>query len=445
MSALLITIWLIVFAVISLKNFKRSLWLLFFLLPTYLIRFKLLVPTTLLELMIVVVVVVWLKNNGRQLVSNLKNNWQTKTINRRYPFDWLLVLILLSAFIGCAVSHFSAASLGIFKAYFVEPMLLYLIIVSTYQEQKELKNLIWPLAWSSVFISLIAILQKLTRHFIAAGYCLPGASCRATAIFGYPNAVGLFLAPLIWLMIGLAIENKKFLPKIFLFGTSFLSLLAIVAASSRGAIIGLVIGSIFFCLFSPHKKFNRICAFALVACGLMITLVAPIRQKAYQQIMMTDLSGQIRLQLWGQTWQMLNAGKLILGAGLSNFQAAITPYSHGGLMFNQTNDPNFIFKTKFFPNKYHEQFWTVMEVFLYPHNIILNFWSELGLLGLLSFMILLVLAFIKAVRASKNSWFNLALVAAVLTIFGHGLVDVPYFKNDLAIIFWLIIALIGTI
>jgi O-antigen ligase len=38
--------------------------------------------------------------------------------------------------------------------------------------------------------------------------------------------------------------------------------------------------------------------------------------------------------------------------------------------------------------QYHQITW--LEIFLYPHNIFLNFWVELGLLGLIVFILLLV-------------------------------------------------------
>ena len=37
----------------------------------------------------------------------------------------------------------------------------------------------------------------------------------------------------------------------------------------------------------------------------------------------------------------------------------------------------------------------------------------------------------------------LGLIGAMSAIFIHGLVDVPYFKNDLAVLFWLGLALTG--
>ncbi|MCA9389730.1 MAG: hypothetical protein KC585_03955, partial [Candidatus Magasanikbacteria bacterium] len=67
----------------------------------------------------------------------------------------------------------------------------------------------------------------------------------------------------------------------------------------------------------------------------------------------------------------------------------------------------------------------------YPHNIILNFWVETGLAGLLAFF-WIVFAWLK-----KKEAMLLPLVALLI----HGLVDVPYFKNDLAIVFFLVLAL----
>ena len=80
----------------------------------------------------------------------------------------------------------------------------------------------------------------------------------------------------------------------------------------------------------------------------------------------------------------------------------------------------------------------------YPHNFFLNFWVETGFLGLVSMIGLLIL-FYKRVRlllADKRSrHLGLAAAAGMGMILLHGLVDVPYFKNDLSVLFWLIFAL----
>ena len=57
----LIQLYLILFAFIVWRRFELGLFLLFFLLPTYLIRFKFFgLPVTLLEMMIFIIVLIYL-------------------------------------------------------------------------------------------------------------------------------------------------------------------------------------------------------------------------------------------------------------------------------------------------------------------------------------------------------------------------------------------------
>ena len=86
------------------------------------------------------------------------------------------------------------------------------------------------------------------------------------------------------------------------------------------------------------------------------------------------------------------------------------------------------------------------ENLIYPHNIVLNMWTETGLLGLAAFFWLLVQTF----RVSWTGWtsgppawraIQLGIVLAMVAIIVHGLVDVPYFKNDLALEFWTLLGL----
>ena len=50
-----------------------------------------------------------------------------------------------------------------------------------------------------------------------------------------------------------------------------------------------------------------------------------------------------------------------------------------------------------------------------------------------------------AIRISKERYVILGLMGAMVTIIVHGLVDVPYFKNDLSVLFWILIAMLSLI
>lgn len=89
---------------------------------------------------------------------------------------------------------------------------------------------------------------------------------------------------------------------------------------------------------------------------------------------------------------------------------------------------------------------THIDRFIYPHNIILTFWRETGLLGLASFAWIMITGFTQAWkgwRTDAAGWrpIELGIVLAPVAVVVHGLVDVPYFKNDLSLEFWALMGL----
>ncbi|MDO8444025.1 MAG: hypothetical protein Q7S80_00785, partial [bacterium] len=76
---------------------------------------------------------------------------------------------------------------------------------------------------------------------------------------------------------------------------------------------------------------------------------------------------------------------------------------------------------------------------LHPHNVYLAMWLNLGILGLIIFVIMVV-NFFRRLWPQRNYYLALCLMAAMSAILIHGLFDTTYFKNDLSAIFWLILA-----
>lgn len=227
------------------------------------------------------------------------------------------------------------------------------------------------------------------------------------------------------------------------------SSLSIVFAKSNGAALGVVSGLIVFALFASKISRRAIIVF-LLFCSLVIASITPMRNKAIEYLTLQDFSGQVRIVGWTESWNMLKDGRLLTGAGLSNFQKTVTPYHVPGFYFNKDKDPDFHRKLVIFNQEYRNKFWQPLEVYMYPHNIILNFWSELGLLGMLAFVWLIARAlylglkmYYSMVSGDPSKWLLIATISALVTTIIHGLVDVPYFKNDLAILFWLLIGLVG--
>jgi putative inorganic carbon (HCO3(-)) transporter len=77
----------------------------------------------------------------------------------------------------------------------------------------------------------------------------------------------------------------------------------------------------------------------------------------------------------------------------------------------------------------------------HPHDLLLDTWLRLGPLGLAAFGWLLA-RFFSAASARLRDPLALGALAAMTAALAHGLVDNFYFVPDLALAFWLLIALV---
>jgi O-antigen ligase len=488
---LLILIFSILFTGLTWYRPVLALQLTLFALPAYLIRFKIGIPLTLLELMILINFGIWLIRNFAQVSQGLKSRLTTKGQVINYPFAVEMILVVLVGLFGAGVAHFSSGAMGVWKAYFFEPVLLLLVTYNIIGRleidlSEKYKKLITPLIWSALVVSLVAIYQNITGNLIDNTLWQASATRRVVSVFGYPNAVGLYLETIIIYCVGLMvlIFNNQFsifskfsirqLPRKsfenFKIGNSLkienwnliiyiiafvLALLSILFAKSNGAALGLIAGFAVFGLLYSKRSRLIFCSLALLFFFLVLS-INTTRTKALEYLTLRDFSGQVRLIGWSESWSMLKDGRLLTGAGLDNFQTVVASYHVPGFYYNINHDPDFHRKLVIFEQKYRDKFWQPLEIYKYPHNIILNFWSELGLLGLLTFIWLVgrfyYLGFRYLKQESQESRVKsqestriilITSLTAMTTIIVHGLVDVPFFKNDLAIIFWLPIVIVG--
>lgn len=379
------------FAWLAFTNLKQALVALVVLLPSYLLRLELLgIPTTLLELFVLIVILAWLVGLYR------KNRWST--ISSLVPRPWwiLMGLWVLAFFLATLVAPDTRAAMGITKAYGIEPILLSLVFLDVFD--RNLKPLLRALGFAALGVALFGIWQWIS----GAGIPIPwDFERRIVSVYPYPNAVGLFLGPIVILALARAVQTHK-AQRLFWISVIATSLPAIVLAKSEAALVSIVATTL---IAGVVWKKTRTCAIGI---GLLVLVLAltltPLRDKIFLQ----DHSGQVRLTQWSETTHLLRASPIV-GAGLSAYPTALAPFHRA----------------------------KHIEIFQYPHTIFFNVWVELGLLG---FLLLCAtgLLLVRSIKR-KNSAVGMACALALLQIAIHGLVDVPYFKNDLAILVWLLI------
>lgn len=457
MDILLIAIFLGIFVLISYKRAVWGLYLIIFLLPTYLIRAKLgFIPFTFLEGMILILALIWLikKIKGKELLKRLQ-----VTDYRLRVIKWPILLFFAATTISVLVSPNRLSALGDWRAFFVEPLIFFIIFLDLVQNDEKVKNIFWALGGCAIYISLFIIFQIFTGFLVPENYLKEG---RMTSFYGYPAAVGLFLAPILAMFIGMIIEKLKtqislYHPKtdsersegktegfpgsskiirgffglrpqngnesdapiywgkkfgIFAITTIILSFLALLATKTEGAYLGVLSATFLILMFTPWRKWV---IFGSLLASIVILAIPPSRHYIIQKVTFSDVSGDVRLVLWQGTYRALKANP-IFGGGLSGF-------------------PDFY---KQYKERKH------VELLKYPHNIIFNFWTETGILGLFTFFWLIFIFFrniFKEYPLNVNRCTLTAIAAAMIALLVYGLLDVPYFKNDLAVLFWVLVGL----
>ena len=418
------------FAVLTWSDLHKGLFLLVAVLPSYLLRTELFgVPTTLLEMLLVAFVVVWILRRHFPIPLLFKEGLGVVSVS--------VLLILLSSTLAVFVAPDITSALGAWKAYFLEPILLFFVVrYELVHGDLLVSKLFEALGLCAIALSLVAIFQWLT----GMGLPIPwDIERRVTSVFDYPNALGLFLGPIVIIsffkfltppspplervgnLVSPSPLHKGGLRGVWLLVT-ILSSIAIILAQSEAAIVSIVATLLLAGLI--HRKTRVLSSSLLVLLVLLILLLPPLLSKLTLQ----DYSGGVRLSQWTETVDMLRE-HWFFGAGLSGYPTVFEPYHQA----------------------------THLEIFQYPHNIILNIWVELGLLGLVAFIALTYQVLMSfrprssddRAEKSRDPSASLGMTQtiaflALLQMSIHGLVDVPYFKNDLAILTWILLAIVFT-
>jgi len=378
-------------------------------LPTYLLRFQIFgIPTTWLELTIYLVFIIWLYRNG------LRTQWWRPLHRYWQPLSLLGIGLL----IGTLISADPLVSLGILKGWFVDPLLLFLLIANSCNNpDTEFNYVVVGLWFSGVVLAVVALYQVASGDFITADQ-------RASAWFGSANYLSLYLVPIMMLILGwwkrlkLLGPIKLIWPGWIIWGGWGLMLGALYFTFSYAGWLALLIGGLVFWWFtSPSWK-----AAVIGLIGTIIMVTYQWQSPKFQHLW--DLAGRssshVRLQVW-QTAFLMVKEHWFTGIGLGLFEARYLEFANR--LFHPPLEP----------------------VMLHSHNIGLQFWLNTGILGLGGFIWLLSKWFRRiwlGVRAKNIP--SVAVFSAMVALLAHGMVDVAYWKNDLSALFWIIVAL-GTI
>lgn len=371
--------------------------------PAYVVRWHYgFYPTTLLEHATFVCVAVFLVEAVREGEVPV---WRSP-----YVVPGLLFLVAGAVSVWAAPGR--SAALGLYRAYLVEPMALGFVIVNVVRTPARALLVAGGLMAGGLAVGVAnsaVVTEGLLRHTYQVTQTPP------VVVYLTANAVALYVVPIAAVAGALALHGRG-VARLVGAVAFVVSVPVVMLSFSRGGYLAM--GAVVLGLALSHRRRLVLAGIAVVG-ALALGLVHPIRQRVLIELQNAyGSSVDSRIELWTDTVKLLRARPL-LGAGLSGFPDRIAPY--------------------------YTHFRTAAN-FVDPHNIVLNFWVETGLLGLLAFAAILVVTVVSCARGWVTlpaAWrpYQLGVLLAMVAVVVHGLVDVPYFKNDLSLEFWALVAL----
>jgi O-antigen ligase len=428
MNGIMIFIFFAGFFALTWRKIYYGVLFTVFALPLYVMRFSVMgLPSTLLEGMVLIVFLIWMIKR----LGEILEIWKKQPITLEYTiFIGIVLLFFFASIVSVFVAPHAYAALGLWRAYILEPLLFFVVFVDTIREKKQILFVYTATILSGSSIALYGIFQKITGFGVPEPWALER---RITSIYPYPNAVGLYLAPIIILCSALLAwclqkprtgSLKKQSMCGALIGMLALLLTALYFAKTEAAFVALAVSGALFGFFwsnASRRSTITVCVFVL----FFIAISPPLRNTMQEKLFLHDWSGIVRKSIWKETIPMVR-DNWIGGAGFAGYPEKMKAY--------------------------HKD--TFTEIFQYPHTLVLNFWSEMGLVGLIAFELLVGWYFFLLARIlfilqkipqgdKKIVLRTLAFggICAMSTIVIHGFVDVPYFKNDLSVFFWVLIGM----
>ncbi len=377
-------------------NLEKTIYLSIIILPLYLLRINFWgIPTNLWEILALIGIFWWIINTKGELNISWKRN------DMRYLFIGV-VMILIGLIVSTVLNKNYLAGFGIIKSWFLVPCAFSFMAVSALGQNK-LKNIFGALYISAFLVALISLIYYMLGETTYDG--------RLQAFFNSPNYLAMYLSPAVIIAIYLLGESRKQKTRL---RSIYISLaiisLALFFTYSYAAWVSVIVSLIFFTVISkkPGRRY-------LIAILLGIILVLFFQKNSEKFISLLSLDERSSLASRVMIWR--SAGKMIednwlWGIGPSNFQADYLEYQ------------------KYYP-PYLE--WAVPH----PHSLYSAFWLYGGILGLIGFIILIFLAVTRLRLDKKKEIMSLVSFSIIIYFLIHGVFDTTYFKNDLAVVFWL--------
>ncbi|MFQ5813622.1 MAG: O-antigen ligase family protein [Anaerolineae bacterium] len=331
----------------------------------------------------------------------------------------VIFFVALSAFSLLTAKNFGVA-MREFRVVVFESSLLYFLLRVTPLRKRHLWRIVGALVLAAVIVSLIGLYQYFFTHDVITAEGVR----RIHGVYGSPNNLGLFLGRIVPILAAVALFGGSLRRRAIYCAIGLPVALCLYLTYSRGAwLLGLPAAFIFLGLMRGRKALLIALLVILVIALSLLPLVGTERLAS----LFNTRSGTtfLRLKLWQSSLNMIRDHPLF-GVGLDNFL--------------------YQYRTRYVL----PEAWEELDL-SHPHNIVLDYWTRLGILGVIAIGWLQFAFFRKALHLYRQlddrdlRALLLGLMASMIAFLAHGLIDNSYFLVDLAFVFCLTLGIVAKV
>jgi len=385
-----------------------------FVFPAYLLRFQVVgIPFTAAEIFIYLLFGLWILSlfqAHRQVDWDVKTRW----------YWYVVFLILTGATLGALTApdflslpsgeilNAKRATLGVWKGWAMAPILYFAVLTQVLKTEADAEKILRSLIYSATLVCLLAYFFGL----FGAGITI---DLRLRGFYESANYLALYIVPAVLINIYFLLRCGTAPPShqdYIDLSTLVVLLYSLFFTQSYAGVIGvfgaLGLYALYFLFKNPKQRKKIGVSLLILTATFVVIIVSQLNTPKFRQFLdfKNRSSTTVRLEIY-QTSYHLVKNNIFTGIGPGLFQANY-----------QISAPEVLERAPLEWNMPHS------------HNIFIGFWLNAGLIGLIAFLILIVLC---------HTSFTFPLIA-LWGILVHGLFDMPFWKNDLAMIFWLIVA-----
>jgi O-antigen ligase len=335
--------------------------------------------------------------------------------------DWTIMLFVAVGCVSILWADYRDAALTELRTLIIQPALFYGLLRIIARGSHSRQRLALTLIASGSAVAAIGLFDFARGESVITAE--EGAR-RLASVYGSPNNVGLLLGRCIPFALAFALRPSTDLLLLWSIriGLGLMALAAVLTQSVGALVIGIPAGIVTVIILTYRRRAAVPVALLIVAgiAGIAVATTLPRFERGFD---LTEGTNFYRLRVWQSAINIVEDHP-VTGLGLDQFLYA--------------------FRGRYImPDAWEE------PTLSHPHNVILDFWTRLGLAGVAVFIIMQAVFWRNAVRryrkdanipSTRSSTIVIGMIGCMTNLLTHGMVDNSVFVLDLAFIFMLLLA-----